>query len=118
MEFLVDTQLPPGLTMFLAKAGQNAKHTIDYAEGALMKDQKIIEIASAENRIIITKDRDFLDYYILKGAPPKVLLIQLGNATNKNLIESLNKHLVSIVTGFSEGHNLISLQHNGARFYD
>lgn len=78
-EFLVDTHLPKSLATYLTSKGFHSKHTTDYTQGHLLQDSKIIEIATLENRTIITKDKDFLDNFILKGSPPKVIIIQLGN---------------------------------------
>ncbi|MCB1160994.1 MAG: DUF5615 family PIN-like protein [Leptospiraceae bacterium] len=43
----------------------------------------MIFIAKDQDRIIATKDNDFLDNFLVNGAPPKVLFIQLGNISNK-----------------------------------
>jgi predicted nuclease of predicted toxin-antitoxin system len=75
IKFIVDTQLPPKLSKHLLSEGYDSIHTTDFPEGHFLKDHEIIEIATNEDRIIITKDQDFFDYYLLKGAPPKVLLL-------------------------------------------
>ena len=74
-----------------------------------MKDQEIIELAIFENRIIVTKDQDFLDHYLMKGSPPTVLMIQTGNASNRVLL-SLVQHNRDLIMGmFSEGAEVILL---------
>ncbi len=59
MQFIVDTQLPPSLSEFLAKKGYNVIHTIFFPDDHLLKDHEIVQIAIAENRTVITKDRHF-----------------------------------------------------------
>jgi predicted nuclease of predicted toxin-antitoxin system len=61
VRFLVDTQLPPLLAAYLMSKGYDALHTTFFENGHLLKDAEISIIAKNENRIIITKDSDFLD---------------------------------------------------------
>lgn len=70
MRFIVDMQLPPKLAYYIQAIGHNTTHTKFYKNGHQLKDREIIRIAKEENRVIITKDSDFLDNYITKGAPP------------------------------------------------
>jgi predicted nuclease of predicted toxin-antitoxin system len=35
---------------------------------------------------ILTKDTDFEKYSILRGAPPKVVWLRIGNASNKEVM--------------------------------
>ena len=72
--FIVDTQLPPILSLKLNELGFDASHTTYFTNGHLLSDLQIRKIAIAENRIIVSKDSDFWDYYLLKGSPPKVFL--------------------------------------------
>lgn len=78
LRFIVDTQLPPLLSHYFVSKGQDSIHTTFFKDGHLLQDAEISEIAKRENRIIVTKDSDFLERYVLHGAPPKVLLLQFG----------------------------------------
>ncbi len=98
----LDTQLPPSLAEFFRRRGFNATHVIDYPEGALMSDSEIISIATMENRIVITKDIDFFDYFLLKGYSPAIVLLQLGNIKNLNLFLFLDKQIETIISLFKE----------------
>ena len=51
------------------------------------------KIAIAQNRIIVTKDSDFFDRYLLKGAPPKVLLLEIGNTKNTILFRFIEEQI-------------------------
>lgn len=105
--FLIDTQLPPLLAAYLKSKGYDAIHTTFFESGHLLKDTEISIIAINENRIIITKDGDFLDRYAIYGAPPKVLLLQLGNIRNTDLLEYFERELPKLITLFSENNNLV-----------
>lgn len=72
-----------------------------------MTDVEIRQVAMEEDRIIVTKDSDFFDYYLLKGVPPKVLLLEFGNITNKNLFTQFESHLSLIIHEFEQGGELL-----------
>ncbi|MEK7254078.1 MAG: DUF5615 family PIN-like protein [Bacteroidota bacterium] len=101
LKFIVDTQLPPRLAKFLASKGFDAIHTTHFPNGHLLTDADIIKIAIQDDRIIVSKDSDFFDNYILKGAPPKVLHLQFGNIGNPDLLNFIAKELAAI-SGFFE----------------
>ena len=109
VKFFVDTQLPPLLAKFIAEKQFDAIHTTDFPDGHLLQDSEIVSIAIAENRIIITKDSDFLDNYLLKGAPPKILLLKLGNINNRDLLHIIDLYLQQIVAQFETQADVIIL---------
>ncbi|GHV30024.1 hypothetical protein FACS1894177_01910 [Bacteroidia bacterium] len=117
LRFIVDTQLPPSLAEFFKRRGFDAIHVVDYPQGALTPDKEIIAIATEENRIIITKDSDFRDYYFLKGYPPAVLLLQLGNLKNSELFALLNNHLIQIIALFEDKTTFLMVQKNKIIFF-
>ena len=45
-------------------------------------DETITQIAVDEGRIVVTKDSDFVDSFLLMGRPPYLLLISTGNVGN------------------------------------
>ena len=67
MRFLVDAQLPARLARSLDAAGHDAVHTSQLPEGNRTTDRRITELADAEERVVVTKDRDFRDGH-LRGA--------------------------------------------------
>jgi len=117
-KFVVDTQLPPSLAEFLRRRDLNATHVTDYPSGAFTSDKEIIRIAAEEQRIVISKDRDFLDYFLLKGFPPAVLLFQIGNCKNSELFSLLDNQLNTILLQFTEDpKRLIILQRDRMIFF-
>lgn len=107
MQFIIDTQLPPRLSRFLVAQGIDAVHTTSFPNGHLLTDREIMEIAEKENRIVITKDSDFMDHYLLKGPPPQVLLLNFGNIGNPDLVALFQKELNSIRLLFENGAGLV-----------
>ncbi len=107
LRFLVDTQLPPYLSKLLNEWGYDSKHTTHFPDSHLLNDKAIREIAINDNRIIVTKDSDFYDYYHVKGHPPAVLLLTMGNISNSNLFNQLQNHRTSIEKLFLNSSGLV-----------
>lgn len=107
MKFIVDTQLPPRLAKFLAGKGFDAIHTTKFPDGHLLDDKSIHRIAKTEDRIIISKDADFFDRCLVKGVPPRVLLLRLGNVSNAGLLAQFDTQLPLIQELFEDGAGLI-----------
>jgi len=87
MKFIIDAQLPLSLKKWLKDQGHDAVHTRDLPRKNLSDDVEVINIAVQESRTMISKDRDFFDYFVLKGIPPKLLILTTGNIVNKDLLE-------------------------------
>jgi predicted nuclease of predicted toxin-antitoxin system len=117
LRFIVDTQLPPSLAEFFRRRGFDATHVMDYPNGALMSDQEIITVAKDESRVIITKDSDFMDYYLLKGYPPAVLLLQLRNIKNSELFAFLNEFIEQITSLYLENTKFVIIQKDKIIFF-
>jgi predicted nuclease of predicted toxin-antitoxin system len=79
-----------------------SKHTLDLPKMNATPDHEIIRIADEENRIVISKDSDFLDNYILDESPKKLLIVSTGNINNRNLIQLFEKNLDTLKSLFEE----------------
>lgn len=110
--FFVDTQLPPALARWLKTRGYDAVHTMHFPNGHLMTDLQIHDIATRETRIIVTKDNDFHEKFMLKGAPPKVLLLQFGNCSNRDLLAQFEIHFDRVRERFEQGAGLVLFSWN------
>ncbi|HEX8530390.1 MAG TPA: DUF5615 family PIN-like protein [Cytophagales bacterium] len=110
LKFIVDTQLPPALAYYLSAQRLDAIHTTFYPEGHLLKDREIREKAIAEDRIIVTKDSDFFDFFFVKGAPPRILLLKVGNCNNRELRAIVEKNLNEIIHLFAADAELVVVQ--------
>jgi predicted nuclease of predicted toxin-antitoxin system len=86
MKFIVDAQLPQQLSLVLTSLGGDAIHTLDLPEKNRTGDDKIIKLAENEQRIVITKDSDFLQSHLLHNQPAKLLMVNTGNIDNPALL--------------------------------
>ncbi len=108
MKFIVDAHLPKKLAEFLTKQGFDSVHTLDLPEGNASSDSYINQVASKENRIVITKDSDFVDSRLRKGEPRRLVLVSTGDRSNKDLLAIVTKSLDDIVKLF-ESHQFVEI---------
>jgi len=100
MKFIIDAQLPFALSKYLEQKGFDVIHTDDLPNKEFTTDNEIREISVKENRIVITKDSDFLDSFYVNSVPPKLLLISTGNIKNKTLIRLFDSNMEKIAELF------------------
>jgi predicted nuclease of predicted toxin-antitoxin system len=101
MKFLVDAHLPRRLARQLNDAGHDAVHTLDLPNGNRTSDVEINAISVSEQRVVITKDSDFVDSFVLRQEPWKLLLVSTGNITNRDLEQLFAANLTAITDGFA-----------------
>lgn len=92
MKFLIDAQLPKSLADLLCRLGYDAIHTLDLPAKNASTDNFIIQFATEENRIVVTKDSDFLDSFLLTRKPEKLILVRTGNIKNQLLLNLFAEH--------------------------
>ena len=102
MKFIVDAQLPRLLAIRLRELGQEATHTLDLDAGNRTKDDTIADLAESLDAVVATKDRDFLDSHLLKGRPPRLLMVATGNISNHRLLRLFETHISLIVESFEQ----------------
>lgn len=108
MKFLVDAQLPKRLARLLQDQGYDAIHTQDLSLGNATPDADINLLSLEEERIVITKDADFVQSFLLEQKPYKLLLVATGNIKNADLENLLRKNLNQLVEAF-ENHSYLEL---------
>lgn len=108
MKFLVDAQLPRRLTYRLREVGHDALHTLDLPEGNHTPDAEINAISVRDGRVVITKDADFVNSFLLAHQPFKLLLISTGNIENADL-ETLVVAQLPVITAAFAAHNFLEL---------
>jgi len=86
MKFLVDAQLPKSLSSLLVTIGYDGIHTLDLPDKNLSQDNFLLLVARNEDRVIITKDFDFLESQMVRGESEKLILIKTGNIKNQELL--------------------------------
>lgn len=65
-------------------------------------------MAAHEERVVVTKDSDFVDTFFITQQPHKLLLISTGNITNAEFEAILLPNIEAIVDAF-ETSNLVEV---------
>lgn len=100
MKFLVDAQLPRRFANWLNEAGHDALHTLDLPRKNLTTDQEVVVRAKRDGRIVVSKDADFVQTFLVTGEP-LLLLISTGNISNAALEKLLHANLSGIEAAFA-----------------
>ena len=100
MRFLIDAQLPRRLVAVLHQRGHDAVHTLDLPEGNCTPDDRLCDLCGSDERVLISKDRDFVDSHLLQGRPARLVHVSTGNITNLELEHLLAMHEPDIVEAF------------------
>jgi len=111
VKFLVDAHLPKTLSGFLCSKGFDSIHTLELPDKNKTKDYQIIALSEQENRVVISKDTDFLDSFLLTRQPQKLILVRTGNIPNADLLKIFDKNIDEIVNRL-QGNSLIEIYKN------
>ncbi len=96
MRLLLDANLAPNLVSSLADLYPGSIHVFDVGNLAA-SDLAIWEFARIGDYLILTKDTDFLDLSLLRGSPPKLLFLRIGNVTTSAVERLLRARYAAIV---------------------
>jgi predicted nuclease of predicted toxin-antitoxin system len=102
MKFLIDAQLPRALAVSLLRVGIEAIHTLDLPDGNRTKDRDINDLSIKQQYIVVTKDTDFVESFVLYGKPWKLLLVATGNIGNSDLEKVFLSNVQRILEGFKD----------------
>ncbi|MEX0775091.1 MAG: DUF5615 family PIN-like protein [Phycisphaeraceae bacterium] len=84
MKLLLDQNLSPKLVDDLADLFPDSSHVQD-AGLDRASDDEVWEHARTHVFAIVTKDEDYSQLSALRGSPPKVIWLQLGNCTTAEI---------------------------------
>ena len=108
MKFLLDAHLPKKLSLFLSWKGYDSIHTLDLPNKNRSKDTEINHISIDEQRVVISKDLDFIESLLISNKPYKLIYISTGNITNRRLLEIFSQNIEQIVE-YIEDNRLIEI---------
>ena len=109
MNFLIDSQLPPALARWIQERGHQASHVMDHGLQAV-DDPVIWKHAREKQLIIVSKDEDFVDRWLLKPEGVRVVWIRKGNCSNRVLITWLEPLWPEALKRLKQGEQLIELR--------
>lgn len=88
MNLLLDHNLSPRLVEALAGIYPGILHVVG-AGLDRASDLAVWDYARERNLAIVSKDSDFSDLAVLKGAPPRVIWLRMGNCTSQDVRQVL-----------------------------
>lgn len=109
MRLLFDENLSPSLVRGLADLFPEATHVRDVGLTS-SPDPAVWEFAAKAGCTIVTKDGDFRQRSFLFGPPPKVIWIQWGNRSTRQIADLLRQRHAEIEAfGLAEEAAFLSL---------
>jgi predicted nuclease of predicted toxin-antitoxin system len=109
VKFLVDNQLPGALCKFLQEQGHDAVHVLD-----LQMDEKadfeIWDFARAEQRIVISKDEDFVHIANRPTDNGSLLWVRIGNCRKAFLLSRFQQSMADIEAAFQAGQRIVEIR--------
>ena len=92
MNFICDVHISYKIVNYLTKKGCYAAHINHLFIDSSTPDMEISDYADLHDCIVITKDRDYKESFILSGKPKKLIRLNIGNASTKQAIQLLENN--------------------------
>jgi predicted nuclease of predicted toxin-antitoxin system len=110
LNFIVDAQLPPALARWIeSDERHHAQHVFDIGLNSVA-DLVIWDRALTNRLVIVSKDEDFVDQFLLSANPPQLVWIRKGNCSNQSLLEWLDPLWPETLRRLDAGEKLIELR--------
>lgn len=109
MKFLVDNQLPLALARFLSAHGHDARHVLDLKMDEAV-DRAIWRYAIAEQRVIVSKDEDFLHLATSPIAGGALIWVRLPNCRNQTLLDAFERALPAMIAALEAGSRVVEVR--------
>ncbi|MCC6562177.1 MAG: DUF5615 family PIN-like protein [Xanthomonadales bacterium] len=65
-------------------------------------DLQLWEFARQHEFVLVSKDEDFKDLQVLRGFPPKLIVLRLGNADNQRVLDALSRAAERVIAGLQQ----------------
>lgn len=95
MKLFFDQNLSPKLSQRLRDVFPGSEH-VQSASLDRASDDQVWEHARLNGFAIVTKDEDYDNMAALRGSPPKIIWLQMGNYTTDDVVSALRDRLVDL----------------------
>jgi predicted nuclease of predicted toxin-antitoxin system len=109
LNFLIDSQLPPALARWITAQGHQAVHVVELGMEAT-DDSILWEHARKTSAVIVSKDEDFADRWLLHDEGVALLWIRKGNCSNTALMAWLEPLWPETLRRLEQGETFIELR--------
>ncbi len=109
IEFWIDLNLPPKMATWLKEEFHVLAKSFAELGFGETEDAVVYKTAAKNSNTIIitTKDIDFINLQNDIGHPPKILYLNVGNVSNKQLREIISKHFKEALQLFITTNNIL-----------
>ncbi len=116
MKFLCDVHVSYKLVKYLRALSIETSHVNEILNKWHTTDKDICSYADKIDLIVITKDADFRNSFLINNTPKKLVKVNLGNISTRVFIEVISNNLDAIKTLNSSGGFMIELGKHAATF--
>ncbi|HEX9458120.1 MAG TPA: DUF5615 family PIN-like protein [Thermoanaerobaculia bacterium] len=95
MKLLFDQNVSPSLVGHLSDAFPGSAHVFQLDLGDA-SDLEIWQHARGNGFLLVSKDADFVEMSTLRGFPPKVLWLRIGNCVTRDITELIRSNHAAI----------------------
>ncbi|MCP4493033.1 MAG: hypothetical protein GY820_37905 [Gammaproteobacteria bacterium] len=95
MNLLFDQNISPRILKLLPTELSNSQQ-VRFVDLEDASDFEIFQFARSNNFSVVTFDSDFIDLNAINGTPPKIIWLNTGNLTTKNIAELLSRNFETI----------------------
>lgn len=116
MKFLCDVHISYKIVKYLRSSGFETVHINEILDKWHTKDGDICTYADVNDLIVLTKDADFKNSFLISNTPKKLIKVNLGNISTSVLVDAISKNLQAIQNLYSMGGFLIELDKDSVTF--
>ncbi len=109
MKVLCDVHIAFKIVRFFESNDIEAVHVNDILDGDTSTDQDICAYADEYEYTVISKDSDFKNSHFIENTPARLIKVNLGNLSTRQLISILETHLDWIVELFESKPRCIEI---------
>ena len=95
MKFLIDENLSDKLVARLDAVYPGTKH-VKHVRLMAHADAELWDLARTDGFSMLTQDDDFVEMSMMRGAPPKVIHLAMGNRTTKEWLGIIQANALAI----------------------
>ena len=97
MKFLCDVHISYKIVNHLILLGFESIHVNGILDKWNTRDREICSYADKGDYVVVTKDIDFRDSFLIRNTPKKLIKINLGNISNADLINIITSNIDAII---------------------
>jgi predicted nuclease of predicted toxin-antitoxin system len=109
MKLLVDNQLPLLLAEYLRERGHECVHVLEVGLDEA-DDSELWTRCLREERVLISKDEDFVFLASRRHETGRLIWVRLGNCRNMALIAAFERALDGLIHAFETGQRIVELR--------